>query len=45
MDDATRALATSREPSKTTDAQGVTTRQEALAARPDQPPAGQIRGN
>jgi penicillin-binding protein 1A len=32
MDDATRALATSREPSKTTDAQGGATRQEALAA-------------
>ncbi len=45
MDDATRALATSREPSKTTDAQGATARQEAWAAGPDQPPAGQIRGN
>jgi penicillin-binding protein 1A len=33
MDDATRALATSREPSKTTDA-GSPTQQEALAVRP-----------
>jgi penicillin-binding protein 1A len=45
LDDATRALATGREPSKTTDAQGAATRQEALAVAPDQPPSGRIRGN
>jgi penicillin-binding protein 1A len=45
MDDATRALATSREPSKTTDAQGAAAWQETLAAGPEQRPAGQIRGN
>jgi penicillin-binding protein 1A len=46
MDDATRALATSREPSKTTDAQGAATeRQEALAVGPGQGSSGQSRGN
>jgi penicillin-binding protein 1A len=46
MDDATRALVTSREPSKTTDAQGAAReRQEALAAGPEQRPSGETRGN
>src|SRR5713101_5885860 len=45
MDDATRALATSREPSKTTDAQGDKERQEALAAGPERQSAGHIHGN
>src|SRR5271165_5083600 len=46
MDDATRALVTSREPSKTTDAQGAATeRQEALAAGPRHGSSGQGRGN
>jgi penicillin-binding protein 1A len=45
MDDATRALATSREPTKTTDAQGGNGRPEALAAGPGQQPPGNVRGN
>jgi penicillin-binding protein 1A len=45
MDDASRALATSREPTKTTDAQGGKDRQEALAAGSERQPAGHMRGN
>jgi penicillin-binding protein 1A len=45
MDDASRALATSREPTKTTDARDANDRQEALAAGSEQQPAGRIRGN
>jgi penicillin-binding protein 1A len=45
MDDATRALATGREPVKATDAQGGSDRQEALAAGSERQPGGQLRGN
>jgi hypothetical protein len=46
LDDATRSLAASREPSKTTDAQGAArARQEALATGSDEPPSRGIRGN
>ncbi len=38
LDDATRALATGREPSKTTDARDAPIRQEATAATPDRAP-------
>ena len=38
LDDATRALATGREPSKTTDARDARYRQEATAATPDRAP-------
>jgi penicillin-binding protein 1A len=48
MDDATRALANGRAPTKTTDIQTGDGRQEALAVGPDQQPRGQgagVRGN
>jgi hypothetical protein len=46
MDDATRALATSREPSKTTDAQGtgIPVLPSPIASS-DQQPASNVRGN
>ena len=45
MDDATRALAAGREPSKTTAVQGGDERQEALAAGPERQSTGPVRGN
>jgi penicillin-binding protein 1A len=45
MDDATRALAAGGQPNKTTDAQGVNERQEALATGPEQQSTTNVRGN
>ena len=46
MDDATRALVASGDPSTAADAQGAGPRRpEALAAAPDRQPAGAVRGN
>jgi penicillin-binding protein 1A len=45
LDDATRALAAGGHPTKTTDAQGVDERQEALAAGPEQQSTNNVRGN